>query len=491
MIKSKVKEVTDFSKAGRSTFIRVELDAIVNNINILKSKCEDHTQIMAVLKGNAYGHGAVTVAKHLNYIGLEHFAVATSLEGQELRSNYITGFIQVLGSCAEEEIDTMLQYDLTPTASTESFIKKLAERAAVIEPCLSVAGSEDEIRSTGFSSPGSQSPGCQSPGCLTPRQHYPGRLSPGRHSSDPHFSERHSKGRYSPEGYSQGRHSPIRHSPESHSPSSFGSCKVVRTRKNVSVVIKVDTGMSRNGCQVEDLPNLIETCKKEGVTVHSIMTHFAQAWDDPEFTALQLQTFLTATKQYKDKGIKLHAANSAAIIRGIATDLDFVRPGIAMYGLPLDSSPETAQSYQELGLQPALSWVARPVLIKHLEAGRKVGYDQTYVIPEVAQRIATFSFGYADGYNRLLSSQGVLVDMKGHEYSVVGRVSMDAVTVNVDEKVDESTIFYVIKNDYSAPNSAGNMAAMLNTIPYEVATSLAHRLPRLYYLKKMYVFREE
>lgn len=71
----------------------------------------------------------------------------------------------------------------------------------------------------------------------------------------------------------------------------------------------------------------------------------------------------------------------------------------------------------------------------------------------------------------------------GKVYEIVGRVSMDAVTVHVDDSVTVHTPFYVIQDDYSSPNSASNIAQMLDTIPYEIGTSLSLRLPRIYISK--------
>lgn len=391
----------EFSQAGRSTYLRVDLEAIWQNIQILQQKCSPKTEVIAVVKGNAYGHGSVEVARYLNKHGIFHFAVATALEGKELRENGIAGYIQVLGNSVEEEINMMLKYGLTPTATNLQFIQNWA--ASVEQPYDRVP--------------------------------------------------------------------------------SYGKLIKVDTEWP-KVVIKVDTGMSRNGCQCEELSSLMEACESYSIPVHSIMTHFAQAWDDPVCTQEQLTRFLEATKSYRCQGVKVHAANSAAIIQGYATDLDFVRPGIAMYGLAPEPTQEAAALMQTMGLRPSLAWIARPCLIKTLNAGRKVGYNQTYRL-EQQERIATFNFGYADGYSRLLSGKGVLTDVNGKQYEIVGRVSMDAVTVRVDDSVTVHTPFYVIRDDYTSPNSASNIAQMLDTIPYEIGTSLSTRLPRIYHAKDL------
>ncbi|XP_046584684.1 alanine racemase-like [Haliotis rubra] len=238
--------------------------------------------------------------------------------------------------------------------------------------------------------------------------------------------------------------------------------------------------MSRNGCQTHDFPYLIEFCQTHGLTIHSVMTHFSQAWDNPHFTKQQLNSFMTLVEPLRASGVKVHVANSAAIIRGLGTQLDFIRPGICMYGLPPDPSTETAELVESLGLRPVLSWRARPTLIKQLPQGRVVGYDNTYMT-RGTETIATFSLGYADGYNRLLSNRGVVsLDEDGLQLPVVGRVSMDAITVRLDKPKPSSTTFNIITDDFTSPNSVTKMAASLGTIPYEVTTSLAARLPRVF-----------
>ncbi|XP_046584804.1 alanine racemase-like [Haliotis rubra] len=145
-----------------------------------------------------------------------------------------------------------------------------------------------------------------------------------------------------------------------------------------------------------------------------------------------------------------------------------------------DPSTETAELVESLVLRPVLSWRARPTLIKQLPQGRVVGYDNTYMT-RGTETIATFSLGYADGYNRLLSNRGVVsLDEDGLQLQVVGRVSMDAITVRLDKPKPSSTTFNIITDDFTSPNSVTKMAASLGTIPYEVTTSLAARLPRVF-----------
>ncbi|KAK7486138.1 hypothetical protein BaRGS_00022604, partial [Batillaria attramentaria] len=376
--------VAEFQLAGRSSYLRIDLDALWNNLEILRNMCFSHTEIIAVLKANAYGHGSVGIARHLMNKGITHFAVATTYEGRELRQAGIQGYIQVFALADDAPLGRKLQ---TPFFGYRLLTAK-----------INIWHDGDPRLQTGVIPP---------------------------------------------------------------------------------VVIKVDSGLSRNGCQPEEVPRLMTLCSELGVPVHSIMTHFAQAWDDENFTRQQLQTFLTAVQPYRQQGVKVQAANSEAVIRGIGNDLDFVRPGICLFGLPPAKDEESAKFVHDLGIRPVLSWIARPNLLKVLSPGRHIGYDQTYAV-EKEETIATFSIGYGDGYNPQLADKGVLTSRTGQEYPVVGKVSMDAITVKVDQDTDLSTPFFVYKDDYTSHNSLNGIARMTGNHVVQESTPLSARVPRLF-----------
>ncbi|KAL5018241.1 hypothetical protein ScPMuIL_003963 [Solemya velum] len=287
------KNQQDFDSAVRSTFLRIDLDAISENLRVLKGHCGKHTEVIAVVKANAYGHGAVGVTHHLRLHGLRHFAVATVAEGIELRRAGVDEFIQILGTACQEEIRCLQQHDLTPTVATPEFIKAWNET------------------------------------------------------------------------WSQSKNNMLSDS------------------RPPPITIKVDTGMCRNGCLPEDLEGLMRLCRDDNLPVHSIMTHFAQSWDHPDFTQKQLYQFLDVTRVYREQGMKVHVANSAAILNGYGTDLDYVRPGIVMYGEPpfhflADNSNEAAKLLTDLGLRPALTWIAKPTIVKCQRPGSVIGYGRTY-----------------------------------------------------------------------------------------------------------------
>jgi alanine racemase len=161
-----------------------------------------------------------------------------------------------------------------------------------------------------------------------------------------------------------------------------------------------------------------------GVPVEGVFTHFADSWDNMEFTRQQLDTFYQCIAPYRSvsriahcsrytarfisyrKGhLRFHAANTGAVLHGLATDLDFVRPGIGLYGLP---PGDANMRFQSFGLKPAASIKGKPTLVKKLPPGTKVGYSCTYETAD-EEWVATFPVGYADGYWRHLSQAWFVV----------------------------------------------------------------------------------
>ncbi len=353
----------------RPTWLEVDLGRLAENYRLLATRLSPRTRVIGVVKANAYGHGAVPVARKLLALGAARLAVATATEGAELRAAGIEAPIHLLGSLHPNEAEDALKADLIPTLATLEAARALA------------------------------------------------RLRPG-----------------------------------------------------ARVHVKVDTGMGRVGISPEALPAFLAEVEGMGLNVEGLFTHFAVADEDEGFTRDQLSRFLAAVQGLKKRYL-LHAANSAAILAGIAADLDFVRPGIALYGLPPDQSLKSP-------LKPILAWKARPTLIKTLPPGHGVGYGLTWRA-KGGETLATLPFGYADGFSRSLSNRGFL-RLKGEYVPVIGRVSMDQTTVLVPEGTSLEDVFEVVTPDLDEKTSLTGRARALGTINYELATRLAPRLPRRY-----------
>lgn len=264
----------------------------------------------------------------------------------------------------------------------------------------------------------------------------------------------------------------------------------LRTEAVIPVHYKVDTGMGRLGESFSDedvSSGLAETVGRivavsglPGISLAGIYTHFASADDeDKTHTLAQLARFLQLTKAVKVAGLShliRHAANSAAVIDLPETCLDMVRTGVAVYGL----CPSPAMNCRRISLHPAMTWKTRIVQRKQVPAGATVSYGSTYTTPKPTT-LAVVPVGYADGYNRALSSRGQML-VSGKRVPVVGRVCMDLTILDLDG-VDDVAVgdeVVVLGQQGRARITADEIAAWLNTINYEVVTGVSRRVPRVY-----------
>lgn len=241
--------------------------------------------------------------------------------------------------------------------------------------------------------------------------------------------------------------------------------------------VKVDTGMGRLGLA---WPGALELARKvakaPGMVLEGVWTHFAASDDeDPSFTQRQHEAFQSLLAALRKDGIEpllAHCANSAAIFAHPDTQHDLVRPGIALYGY--HSSPFIAGL--EPGLRPVLTLSAPVTFVKRVEAGSYVSYSRLWQAPRDTT-IATVRIGYADGYPRLLTGKGTVL-LHGQERPIAGRVCMDQVMVDAGELSvavgDRVTLFG------PGPLDAETLAARIGTISYELLTSLAPRVERVY-----------
>lgn len=257
-----------------------------------------------------------------------------------------------------------------------------------------------------------------------------------------------------------------------------------RARQPVSVHLKVDTGMARLGCKPSsalELARLIHSCdhlRFDGICTHfsSVGSASAAGTGDDNFTDRQVRTFNRVVGEIERAGIPVprrHAAASAAILRGVATHLDMVRPGLSLYGI--GPSPEL-----QAGLTPALSLKTQVIFLKDCPAQTPVGYNRTHVTPQ-RTRVATLPVGYNDGYPFRLGGRGQVI-IRGRKCSVIGRVSMDYLTVDVGHVPGVSVGDEVVLIGASGRESitATDLAEQCGTIPYEILTRIGRRVERVY-----------
>jgi alanine racemase len=375
----------------------IDLNAISCNVRELRRITSPGSRLMAVVKANGYGHGAVEVALAALKNGADCLGVARMDEGLHLRRAGITVPILILGYTPPEHSQALVAHRLTQTVYTFEAAEALSEAAALLQ-----------------------------------------------------------------------------------------------TRATVH--IKVDTGMGRLGL-LPDSPRIsllgkhlpgnaqrvVESIfRLPHIEIEGIFTHFASAdSQDKTYTLQQLERFLEFLDKLKIHGLEFplrHAANSAALIDLPETHLDMVRPGISLYGF----YPSAEVNKERISLTPAMMLKTRIIHVKMVPAGFHVSYGLTYQT-ENPTVIATVSAGYADGLNRLLSSRGQML-VRGSRAGIVGRICMDLTLLDVghvpDVQIGDEVVIFGSQGQEFIP--VEEMAQTLNTIHYEIMTSLASRVERVF-----------
>jgi alanine racemase len=250
-------------------------------------------------------------------------------------------------------------------------------------------------------------------------------------------------------------------------------CAVARERE-VNIHLKLDTGMGRMGVVESELPRVMEMIRATPrLKLDGIYTHLANADDatDP-FTEMQIANYDRMLATLRDHGIdapRHHFANSAATLRGLVRPGDFARVGLALYG---PSRIETSAGV----IEPLMRWRTEIMRLKELPAGHAIGYGTTFHTKRPS-RIATLPVGYADGYSRLQSNNGEVL-VRGQRAPVVGRVSMDLVTIDVTDIPNAAPGDEVVLLGDGI--TAEELGARSRTISYEVFCRVSARVPRVY-----------
>lgn len=239
--------------------------------------------------------------------------------------------------------------------------------------------------------------------------------------------------------------------------------------------IKLDTGMHRLGFERKDIDSLIRTLKEiPELYISSIFSHLAGS-DEPRFDAFtrsqialfdELSSCLTAA--FPGHHILRHIANSAAIERFPEAQFDMVRLGIGLYGI--------SAVHQEQ-LLPVSTLRSRIVQIKDIPVGDSIGYGRHKIVTDHPIRIATVPIGYADGLNRHLSQEHWSFIVNGQPAPIVGNICMDTCMIDItriDAKENDSVTIF------GEEASIIRMAEVLDTIPYEIMTSVSERVKRIY-----------
>ncbi|HRH44784.1 MAG TPA: alanine racemase [Pyrinomonadaceae bacterium] len=369
---------------NRPTWAEIHLDDLAFNFQSVKSFVGKNIKYMAVVKADAYGHGAVECSKRLEKEGVDWFGVALPEEGVELREAGIRKLILCLGSFWAGQEQLLLNHDLTPTI----FRLEIAEKFDQAASDLGVIA---------------------------------------------------------------------------------------------DIHLKVDTGMNRIGVRWDELNEFAEGLKKfKNLKVDGIMTHFAAADNDKDFTNVQIKRFNDSVKLLQEKGFRptfKDLANSPASI-GFPNSLgNMVRLGGVLYGLGKDVLPK---NIEKPDLKGVLSLHSKIAFLKKVPKGETLGYSRTFETTKDSI-IATIPIGYQDGYMRQLSNQSKVI-VNGVFAKVVGRISMDWTLVDVTNipNVNVGNEVVLIGNQSGLQVLTEDLAGLAETISYEVTCGIHRRVPRVY-----------
>jgi len=258
------------------------------------------------------------------------------------------------------------------------------------------------------------------------------------------------------------------------------------------VELKLDTGMGRLGIQERDLRDLAPILRSaDNLRVVGVMTHFASSDEqDLSSTREQETVFRRMVSELPEdlvSGAAIHSCNSGALLHRELGETDIgrgthvVRPGVMLYGAgPSRDLHDTPGGDR---LMPVGRWTTRVIEVRTVAPGDAVGYGGTWKV-EVDRpvQVAVLAVGYADGFRRSLGNRGRVL-IRGGSFPIIGRVSMDLVSVLVDDRIrvgDEAGLLGAQEGELGSDTiGAWEWAELDGTIPYEIWTSIGPRVARV------------
>jgi alanine racemase len=244
------------------------------------------------------------------------------------------------------------------------------------------------------------------------------------------------------------------------------------TGRRLPAIVHLDTGMNRLGLDGDEAGRLAANPDRYlgGLDLRLWMTHLACA-DDPGDPATAAQA-----ARFRDLRARLPAApwsiaNSSGLFRAEASGGDLARPGAALYGV--NPTPEAPNP-----MRPAVRLRSRVLQVRRVDAPQAVGYGAAHRVVRPG-RIATIATGYADGYPRILGAKGT-VALAGRTAPVVGRISMDLITVDVTDWPEGAPAVGDLVDLIGPHRDVDAVAAEAGTIGYEILTSLGRRHHRVH-----------
>lgn len=364
----------------RGAWLGIDLAVLADNLAALRRAVKPNTRIMAVVKADAYGHGAQAIAEAALLSGASALGVATVEEGVRLRRSGIQAPILLLGILPDAALAPAVEAGLQITVSSLRQIQAL------------------ERLSIGL-----------------------GRIA------------------------------------EAH--------------------LKVNTGMSRVGCELTEAPMLVRALQEtRAIRFVGLSSHLASA-ESPGESSEQIAAFaqLAEGLRLNRERITHHLANSAGALYWPEAHFDMVRVGLAMYG----HSPRGFEP-APVPLSRVLSLRARIAQVKTVPKGTTVGYGSTWTAP-AATELALLPVGYADGVPRAIGNTGEVL-VRGVRRPIVGRVSMDQMIVDVgDLAVMPGEEVVLLGGGGPRAIRIEEWAESDHTIAYELLCALGARLPRVFY----------
>ncbi|HGO5824607.1 TPA: alanine racemase [Mannheimia haemolytica] len=235
----------------------------------------------------------------------------------------------------------------------------------------------------------------------------------------------------------------------------------------INIWLKIDTGMHRLGIHPEQVDHFVERLKNCAlVNSISFVSHFSRADElDCGYTEKQIAVFEQATQKYHDHARSISA--SSGILYWKQAHYDWVRPGIIMHGISPHYTPIT-----DLGFKPVMTLSSSLIAVRTHTAGEPVGYGGAWVSPRDT-KLGVIAMGYGDGYPRN-APEGTPVLINGRIVPIVGRVSMDMLTVDLgaesQDKVGDKAIFW------GEQLLIEDVAKHIGVISYELITKLTPRV---------------
>jgi len=414
---------------GRPVWAEVSLRAIVHNLRAIQKWIGPERNVLAVVKADAYGHGALPVAQALERAGAAAFAVTCVSEGAELREAGVRRPILVLTGWWDGEAKSLFEYGLTPALHRLEDLTALERAAAAYARSGRAAG-----RHLG-------------PAWNAWQRGVPPTNGNGRGRAP----------RRSARGFRQPFH------------------------------LKIDTGMNRLGISpddVEKFARLYADCRH--VELAGTFTHFASSEDFTTHLAEeQERVFARAVDGLCRAGLHpgpVHMANSAAIVSRPSSWGNLVRPGALLYGYHQNYAPSERRQTAEdcVDLEPALSLRARIISVRDVPAGAGIGYNGVFVTARPS-RIAVIAAGYADGIVRRLTGLGRAL-VHGAEVPMVGAISMDLSMLDVTQvtAAQVGDVVTIFGGDGDQRISPFCVARELGTVTSDLLCSVGKRVPRKY-----------